>query len=152
MKKIVVALDYNPSAEKVAEMGNLLAKAIKADLILVHVIREPEYYSPDYSPLMGFQGGYITSVMGPIENIKKEAVNFLAAIAQHLGGHAIKTEILEGEIAEAILEYSKSCNANFIVMGSHSHKGIDRLLIPDVAAHILRHSKIPLLTIPTGDI
>jgi nucleotide-binding universal stress UspA family protein len=152
MKKILVALDYNPSAEKVAEMGNLLAKAIKADLILVHVIREPEYYSPDYSPLMGFQGSYTTDVMGPIENIKKEAANFLAAIAQHLGGHAIKTKILEGEITEAILEYSKSCNANFIVMGTHRHKGIDRLLIPDVAAHILKHSRIPLLTIPTGDI
>ncbi len=57
MKKILVAIDYDPSAEKVAETGHALAQAMKAELVLLHVIAEPSYYSSmEFSPIMGFTG------------------------------------------------------------------------------------------------
>ena len=53
MKKILIALDYNPSAEKIAEAGYALAKATNAAVILMHVVADPVYYSNlDYSPIM----------------------------------------------------------------------------------------------------
>ena len=33
MKKVLIALDYNPTAQKVAETGYSLAKAMKAKVI-----------------------------------------------------------------------------------------------------------------------
>ena len=57
MKKILIALDYSPSAQQVAEAGSELAKSMNAQVILLHVIYDPTYYSSiNYSPIMGFEG------------------------------------------------------------------------------------------------
>ena len=57
MKKILIALDYDPTAQKVAETGHKLAKAMNARTILLHVISDATYYSSlNYSPIMGFGG------------------------------------------------------------------------------------------------
>src|ERR1035437_7266782 len=45
MKRIMIALDYDPTAKRVAEIGNLLAKTMGAEVILLHVILDPVYYS-----------------------------------------------------------------------------------------------------------
>ena len=58
MKKILIALDYDPSAQKIAEAGFLLAKSMNAEATLLHIIADPVYYSSTiYDPIMGF-GGY----------------------------------------------------------------------------------------------
>ena len=151
MKKILIAIDYNPTAEKVAETGYALAKAMGADVALVHVITEPAYYAMDYSPIMGYQGGYTTGTVEVIEDIKKEAAHFLSASVKHLGGNNIITAVLDGETTEAIIKYSIEWNADLIVLGSHKHHGLNKLFSSDTAAEILRHSKIPLLAIPTAE-
>nr|AUN35656.1 universal stress protein [uncultured bacterium] len=151
MKKILIAIDYNPSAEKVAAAGYALAKSLQAEVTLIHVITEAAFYAMDYSPIMGYAGGYTTGTMEVIDDIKKEADNFLAASVKHLGDDKINTKVLEGDITEAILNYSVESNADLIVLGTHSHHGLDRLFGTDTAAYILKHSKIPVLAIPTDE-
>ena len=151
MKKIVIALDYDRSAEKVAETGYKIAKMLNAEVTLLHVITEPSYYTGEKLPIMGYYHGHNTGSTALARDIKEEAERFLAASVKHLGDNSIKTIILEGEAAGAILKYSETWNADLIVMGSHRHYGLDRLLVTHVAAHVLTHSKIPLLTIPTED-
>ena len=57
MRRILLALDYNPTAQKVAETGYDLAKSMNAQTILLHVISDATYYSTlNYSPIMGFEG------------------------------------------------------------------------------------------------
>eukprot|EP01045_Picozoa_sp_COSAG04_P042438 COSAG04_NODE_13406_length_607_cov_1.429134_2_plen_60_part_01 len=60
MKKVLIALDYNPSAQLIAEKGYQLAKAMQADVCLIHVVADAGYYSVDYSPIMGC-GGFNTA-------------------------------------------------------------------------------------------
>ncbi|MEO8768657.1 MAG: universal stress protein [Ferruginibacter sp.] len=151
MKKILIAIDYNPSAQKVAETGYALAKAMQAELSIVHVITEPAYYAMDYSPIMGYQGGYTTGTIEVLEDIKKEAQNFLAATVLHLGDDNITTMVLDGETTDAILKYSIEWNADLIVLGSHSHHGFEKLFSTDTATHVLKHSKVPVLAVPTDE-
>ncbi|MEO6669724.1 MAG: universal stress protein [Ferruginibacter sp.] len=151
MKKIVIALDYNPSAQIVVETGYAIAKAMQAELSIVHVITDAAYYAMDYSPIMGYQGGYTAGTLEVLEDIKKEAKNFLSATATHLGTMDIKTEVLDGETVDAILQYSTEWNADLIVLGSHSHHGLERLFGVDVAMQVLKHSKIPVLAVPTDE-
>ena len=40
MKKVLIALDYDPTAQKVAETGFSLAKTMGAEVILLHVISD----------------------------------------------------------------------------------------------------------------
>ena len=59
MKKVLIALDYNPTAQKVAEIGYSLVKGADVEVTLMHVMGNPVFYtSTVYEPIMGF-GGYI---------------------------------------------------------------------------------------------
>lgn len=152
MKKILIALDYNPTAQKVAETGYALAKAMNAQAILLHVTFDATYYSSlSYSPIMGF-GGFSNSYMGEadnIEEIKKAAQIFLDKSKEHLGDEKIKTVVKNGDFGETILSTAKELNVDIIVIGTHSRRGLEKILMGSVAENVLHHSLIPLFIIPT---
>lgn len=153
MKKILIALDYDPAAETIAEKGYELAKALKAEVVLVHVIAEPAYYSSmEYSPVMGFTGfmGFgDVNIPDVIDQLKAESQRFLDQSKEHLGDTHIGTLVTEGVFADSILEAAIAEEADIIVMGSHVRSGLDRLLMGSVSAQVLQHSSVPLFIIPT---
>ena len=152
MKKILIALDYNPTAQKVAETGYALAKAMNAKTILLHVISDATYYSSlNYSPIMGF-GGFssVDTVQTDTgEELKKVAQNYLDKTKQHLGDEKIETIVSNGNFGETILKTAIKLNVDIIVMGTHSRRGLEKILIGSVAENVLHHSSIPLFIIPT---
>lgn len=152
MKKVLIALDYNPTAQKVAETGYKLSKSLNAKVILLHVITDPVYYSTsEYSPIMGFDGVMSMSptILGSIEGLKKASLQYLEKSKQHLGDETIQTLIKEGDFANTILETAKELNADIIVMGSHSQKWLENVLLGSVTEKVLRNTSIPLFIVPT---
>ncbi|MDE3124263.1 MAG: universal stress protein [Bacteroidota bacterium] len=150
MKKVLIAIDYNPSAQLIAEKGYQLAKAMQAEVCLIHVVADAGYYSVDYSPIMGFGGFNTANTIELVEELKTQAGNFLSSAVKHLGDEHVKTVILEGDTADVILSYADEYNADIIVIGSHSHSGLDTLLLGNVPAKILKLTKKPLFIVPTG--
>jgi len=149
MKKICIALDTSPSAEKIAELGYSYAKALNAEVILLHVVNDPVYYTMNYDPIMGYDGFLTTDAVGLVENHKKEAARFLESSVNHLQNKTIEIKVLEGDPADAILEFATSWNADLIVMGTHSHSGLENLFMGNVAVEVVKHAKIPVLIIPS---
>ena len=47
INKVLIALDYNPTAQKVAETGFSMAKSMNAKVVLLHVITDPVFYSAE---------------------------------------------------------------------------------------------------------
>ncbi len=43
MEKVLIALDYNPTAQKIAELGFNFAKRMNAQIILLHVFSDATY-------------------------------------------------------------------------------------------------------------
>jgi nucleotide-binding universal stress UspA family protein len=154
MKKVLIALDYDPTAQKVAEMGFSLAKSMKAEVILLHIVADGTYYSSlEYSPIMGFDG-FINADFYQIVNVdglKKASQYFLDKIKLHLGDKSIQTMIVEGETSESILKTSKQLNVDIIVMGSHSRRWLEQILLGSVTEKVLHQSTIPLFIIPTKE-
>ena len=152
MKKVLIALDYDPTAQKIAEQGFELAKAMGAEVVLLHVISDPVYYtSREYSPIMGFDG-YLE--MGPIqlesvEGLKNASQQFLNKSKQHLGDESIRTLVKEGDFGETILKTAKEVHADTIVLGSHSRKWLENIVMGSVTEKVLHHTSIPLFIIPT---
>lgn len=150
MKIILIALDYNPTAQKVAETGYDLAKAMNAQTILLHVTSDATYYSSlNYSPIMGFE--LFSNAVEPntAEEIKRAAQDYLDKSKQHLGDENIQTIVKNGVFGETIINTATELNADIIVMGTHSRRGFEKILIGSVAENVLHHSSIPLLIIPT---
>lgn len=153
MKKILIALDYNPSAQKVAEVGHQLAKSMKARVTLLHVISDFKYYSSlNYSPIMGFESfSNAVETEGAME-LKRVAQNYLQSSKEHLVDETIQTTVRSGEFAKTILDTAKELEADIIVMGTHSRRGLEKILVGSVAEQVLNHSLIPLFIIPTRSI
>ena len=56
MKKILIAIDYHPTSEKVAKTGYNLAKQLGADVCLFHAVAETRYYGMEYPSFLGYEG------------------------------------------------------------------------------------------------
>jgi nucleotide-binding universal stress UspA family protein len=152
MKKVLIALDYDPSAQKVAETGCAFAKAMGAEITLLHVISDPvNYSSPSFSPVMGFSGYPVYEFLQPdiITNLKKASVDFLEQTKKHLDDKTILTMVKEGEVAEAILEAANEIQADIIVTGSHSRNWLESILMGSESKKVLQHTPVPLLIVPT---
>ncbi len=152
MKKVLIALDYDPTAKKVAEVGFEFAKTMGAEVVLMHVISDPVYYSStDYSPIMGFTG-YINTdplQLNTIEVLKTASQNFLDKTRNHLGDKSIQIVVEEGDFAESIIKTAKKLHVDMIVLGSHSQKWLENIVMGSVTEEVLRQSAIPLFIIPT---
>lgn len=152
MKKVMIALDYDPTAKKVAEVGFEFAKTMGAEVVIMHVISDPVYYSStDYSPIMGFTGYMNTDPLqlNTIEVLKTASQNFLDKTRNHLGDSTIQTVVEEGDFAETILKTAKKLHVDMIVLGSHSQKWLENIVMGSVTEEVLRQSTIPLFIIPT---
>jgi nucleotide-binding universal stress UspA family protein len=150
MKKVLIALDYDPSAEMVAQLGYEVARAMKAAVLLLHVVNEPSYYeSSAYSPIMGFVGFSAPDILEIDRGLYNEAQRFLDESKKHLGDDRIETVVLEGDFTEAIESIIENSQADLLVMGTHKRSGIEKLLVGNMAEKILNRIKIPLLAVPT---
>jgi nucleotide-binding universal stress UspA family protein len=152
VKKILIALDYDPTAQKVAEAGFSLATSMGATVVLVHVITDPAFYSSTvYSPIMGF-GGYVNLdflELDLTDRLKKASQIFLDKSKAHLGNTNIETRVMEGDVAEAVMQAAGDSMAELIVMGSHSRKWLDAILMGSVTEKVLHHTVLPLYIVPT---
>lgn len=152
MKKVLIALDYNSTAQKIAEEGYALARSMNAQTTLLHVISDAAYYSSDiYSPLMGFDSftDFKFIETASAEELREAALDYLDKSRQHLNDTTIQTVVKEGDFGERILETATEINADIIVMGTHSRRGLEKILVGSVAEKVLRLSAIPLFIIPT---
>lgn len=151
-KKVLIALDFDPTAQKVAEAGYLLGKAIGAEIILLHVVADPLHYNAyKHFTVMGFSGydDTIPLILDGTKELKEESLKFLEKSKQHLADPKIKILVEEGDIAESILERARKLKADIIIIGSHSQKWLENIIMGSVAEKILKLSSIPLFIIPT---
>jgi nucleotide-binding universal stress UspA family protein len=143
IKKVLIALDYDPTAKKVAESGFNMAKAMGAEVVLIHVVVDLVIYSLTYLN------------MGPLQSdsgiaLKDASQQFLEKMKLHLGDMNIKSLIKEGDFAECILETVKEEDIDIIVMGTHSKKWLENIVTGSVTEKVLRQTPIPMFLIPTG--
>ena len=153
LKKVLIALDYDPTAQKVAESGFSFASGLGAEIVLLNVVSYPLFApTPEYSPIMGFSG-YMDMSPDQVEGgeVQKESARmFLEKSKVHLGDESIKTMVKSGDFADTILETAKELEADIIIMGSHSRKWLENILMGSVTEKVLQHTSLPLLIIPTG--
>jgi len=142
MKKILIAIDYDQTAKKVAEVGFKLAKSLNAEVILLHVVSNPVLYYASYMAMAPVQ------IKGNHE-LKAVSQDFLEKTKHDLGDDTIQTIVEEGAIAESILETAREHETDIIVLGTHSRKWLENILLGSVAEYVLNHTTLPLFIIPT---
>lgn len=146
MKKVLIALDYGLSAQKIAEKGFELAKSMKAKVTLLHVVADETYYSSmDSAPFMGFYGNDFFNMIDN-ESLIESSLNFLTKIKQHLKNTDIDIQAVQGDSATVILETSK--HFDIVVVGSQSQNWLEKTVMGSVTESVLAKTKIPMFIIP----
>lgn len=149
MKKVLIAIDYNPSSQKVAEKGYELAKIMGAEICLIHVMAEVAHYNMRYPTFMGYEGYDAGAVdMNMINEMRSVTEDYLRSAADHLNDPDVSTHLADGDAGRAILDYSKEWNADLIVMGTHSHSTIEKLLMGTVTSTVIEKTEVPVYLIP----
>lgn len=152
MKKVLIAIDYNPHSEIVVQQGYELAKTMDAQICLVHVLAEVHYYGMNYPAFMGYEGYNEMQVDIEISSqLRKVAEDFLKTAADHLNDPAVTTHLAEGNTASALLDYAEEWQADLIVMGTHSHSVLEKVLMGTTASHVLEKTKVPVYMVPVKD-
>jgi len=136
--KILIAIDNNPSAEKIALNGLQLAKQLNAEVALVSIV-DPDDHS-----------GRDAATPRELDDMMEHNLNRsqLAVIENVFKKFPVKSFVETGTPYKVILETAERWGANIIVMGTHGRKGLPHLLLGSVAEDVVRHSKKTVVVIP----
>ena len=148
MKKVLIAIDYNPVSEKVAEAGYELAQRLGAQVCLMHVMDDIGYYSTPFPTFMGYEGYSMAPDLNVAEELRNIGKDYLDSAARHLNDETVTTYMGEGDTANSILDYAREWNADLIVMGTHSHSALEKILLGTVASKVLEKTKVPVYMVP----
>ena len=100
---------------------------------------------------MGFSGyaDFSMTSMTIAENLEHSSYLYLNKIKTFLADDEIKNYVRNGNCADVIVEAAIELKAEMIVMGSHSQKWLEHLIIGSVTQKVLHQTQIPMYIIPT---
>jgi len=142
MINIVLPVDFGDKTEQLVEGAVKFEKQVNGKIFLIHVAPSDIGFAIGD---MGFQ--YFPEVE---ENEIREELVQLNKIEQRILAHDIDCEHLlkQGLAKDIILDYAKTKNADFIVMGSHGRSGIYDVFVGSLTKGITKDSSIPVLVLP----
>ena len=147
-KKILVPLDGSQLSEFALNPALALAKANKAELILMSAITEKEMVAVDE-----YYDGSTPPITPPdTQSMQARMENYLDSIAETRTGIGvpIRTMVLEGDAANCVVETAVSEQADLIMMGTHGRSGVSRILLGSVTQKVWHHAPCPVMAIRDG--
>jgi len=140
-EKILFPVDLSSVSQKIVPHVIMMAETFRAELHLLFVARMFKYYDNIYVPPVS-----ITEFEKEIVKGGKRRLDEF--VKEHLKDCCIfEARVVAGDPGEQIIHYVKSEGIDLVIMGTHGRKGIDRILFGSVAAHVVKMSPVPLMTV-----
>lgn len=144
LKKILCPVDFSEFTDEVLSYAIEITKRFEAELHLLHVIPNLNYFTP-YESFMTPE-----NLVTIERNIEKEIEKDFEKIAKKID-IPFKKVIRTGITFVEIIDYIKQESISLVVMGTHGRSGIEHILIGSVAEKVVRKSPCPVLTVrPKG--
>jgi universal stress protein A len=131
-KRILCPVDLDGESLAALVTARRLAEQNDATVSLVHAVSFP-----------------LPRPLEPAPEWERTVNARLAKIAQDHFGNRVRWNavIVRGDAGNAIIRAAGDLDAGLIVMATHGHTGINRLLLGSVAAQVVRGSPVPVLTV-----
>ena len=140
------------TSQRVAETGYILAKTMKAEVNLLHVISNKVYnYSRQELSHISGNSNELDLDRSHSDNMDNQTIKvqaFLDESKHLLGDRLIKTVIKEGNFCDEIINTGKELEADLIVMGAHGKNSFENTVLGSVTEKVLLKTSIPILIIP----
>lgn len=143
--RILVPTDFSPQAGKAWVTARHLARAVGAELVLLHVFVETLLYSE--TP---FSGERIREAYSGARTWAADQLEKLAAEAR-ADGITVKTLTRTGIPHDEIVATAREEAADLITIATHGRGGLNRLILGSVCDRVIRLSPCPVLSIRASD-
>ena len=136
LSRILVPTDFSAFSEAALQFSVMLAKQLRANVALVHVI--PSNSSrPDSIHIM-------EPVRRRTDRLFEKSLSGCRA-PELISGRIL----LSGDPVKGILKQATRVKADLIVMGTQGRRGVKRLALGSVAASVVRKGSCPVLVVKT---
>jgi nucleotide-binding universal stress UspA family protein len=135
---VLIALDGSELAEEALEAADLITAAGETQVTLLRVIEPPTYpiYGDGYAYVPFDEDGEVAAARQYLEG----QVTRLRERGKHVSG-----KVTVGQPAGVIAALAREQHADLVVMATHGHGGLSRLLLGSVATSTLHQTTVPLL-------
>jgi nucleotide-binding universal stress UspA family protein len=134
-QRILVPVDFTDHSHRAFEVAQSLVSK-DGSLVLVHVVASPIHPS--------FYAGGVTRLFQLDPELPKRIEENLLEL---LGGQTGEVVATEGDVHAEIMRVSDEKKAQLVVIGTRGLSGVDHFLMGSVTEKVVRHSKIPVLTV-----
>jgi universal stress protein A len=141
-KTILCATDFSETSIEAVRAANDLAKAFKAELILIHVVQPstplPEALEAPMFDLAAYENAW-----------RQDAQKQLSKVAEmHVDPDVqTRTVVLSGHPAQTIDEYARDVLADVVVIATHGMTGWRHYLMGSVAQKVIQYTCLPVLVV-----
>jgi nucleotide-binding universal stress UspA family protein len=144
-KNIMLAIDGSEASNAAVQEVLKLIKDQQVHLHVLHVVDESVFYA----------GGPSFDYLSLVAELREKGEVILdAAVHTIESKSSIKVEksllepkLLQGRIAELIIEEAKDWPADILVLGTHGRRGFSRFFLGSVAEDIMRIATMPVLLV-----
>jgi nucleotide-binding universal stress UspA family protein len=144
-QKILVAYDGSAHSREALTWAVDLSLGSGASVVVVKVV-EPVEMNRAYAL---YEAGYGATLVERFEAMHKIDVQQMkdAVEAGKRKGIKVKTEMLSGNVAGAIIDYATKNGVDLIVAGTKGHGALAELLIGSVTRNLISLSPMPVLVV-----
>jgi nucleotide-binding universal stress UspA family protein len=135
--KIVVAIDGSEASEKALAAAVDLAAHYQAELTTLSVVELPA----------------VAGVVSEIEGLRERAEAHFHEIGQaavayaRSRGMALRSVLVRGHPADAIVRYAESEGMNLVVLGQHGHSRITRFFLGSTTDRVSEHAPCTVMIV-----
>ncbi|MFZ0711042.1 MAG: universal stress protein [Terrimicrobiaceae bacterium] len=148
MKTLLVPVDLSDASKHVLEKAAELAKQLPAKVVLLHIVEPVASYIP-----VGATMDVIAAAPPPMETTESLSAPDarLQSFAEELKATGVEVEAVTiiGLAVDDILEQAAKRHADYVILGSHGHGALYHLFSGSVVTGILKHSKCPIIVVPS---
>ena len=140
IKKILIPFDFSETAELSLEHGIFMAKLMKAEIYLLHIVETTTFPSSIAHAFSGFE-----------KKIEDASNENLKALADKLHAeHGIPVQIITevGKIYKRIVHIAKQAHIDIIIMGTHGASG-HSYIIGSNTTRVVQEASCPVISVQT---
>jgi nucleotide-binding universal stress UspA family protein len=134
MKKILVPIDFAEASDAALRYARHLAKALGADLHVMHVMEDLFLPSPDNKPL-AIEAGIAARLDERITDDDRASLRAVAVMRK------------SDAPGDEIVRYAEHERIDLIVMGTHGRVNVGHQQIGSVADQVVQSAPCPVLTV-----
>jgi nucleotide-binding universal stress UspA family protein len=139
IQNVLIATDFSTYSNTALQFGLQLARSYEATAYVVFVVPADEF-------LIAGPEAYVAAKEAATRDLEELKAD-LGRKHSYVEGRDYHLCLLEGDVAQAILDYARNQRIDLIVLGTHGRGGLGKALMGSVAEKVFRQSPVPVLTL-----